>query len=92
MEATITMRTGEDASIQEVIRNNPPTKVNSFWTTREYAAERLDVGIRTVDRYIRRRLLTSYRGPVPEGGTGVRIWWEDVLLWDERLTVTVVSE
>ena len=93
MEATITMRAGEDdPNIQAIIRNNPPLKAPTFWITRELAAEQLDVGIRTIDRYLRRRLLTGYRGPVPEGGTGVRVWEEDVELWDERLDITVVSE
>jgi hypothetical protein len=48
------------------------------WSTREQAAATLRVGVRTIDRYIRRGELTAYSGMLPGGGYGVRLWEPDV--------------
>lgn len=51
------------------------------WISRQDAAEKLGVGPRTIDRYIRTGDLTGYRGPLPEGGIGVRVWALDIRDW-----------
>lgn len=99
MEAKITLRTGVSDDDAKFIRDHAPMTEyrpvlgdggpgyqlgrSMYWVGREQAASVLDVGIRTIDRYIRRRLLTGYRGPVPEGGKGMRVWADDVARWAE---------
>lgn len=48
------------------------------WLTRDEAAAYLQVDRRTVDRYVRDRLLTAYRGPVPGSLRGTRVLRSDV--------------
>lgn len=101
METTLSPRTGlPPGELAQVMANTPlseyipryevgPEGGSMYWVTREQAADALDVGIRTVDRYIRRRQLTGYRGPLPGGGIGVRVWAADVRDWAKNHAAAV---
>lgn len=91
MDAQITLREGMSRALAKQVREQPPMIFPSQWMDRVSAAVNLGVGVRTVDRYIRRRLLTSYRGPVPGGGVGVRIWAADVESFPASAIVKVVG-
>lgn len=92
MNAEITLRDGVTKAQGRAIREQAPmVDPGGHWMDRVSAAVNLGVGVRTVDRYVRRRLLTSYRGPVPGGGVGVRIWAADVEAFPAGTTVKVVS-
>lgn len=92
MTGLITPRDGLDPAVLAEARAHPPLLDDaSRWCTRQSAADAMDVGIRTVDRYLRNRQLTGFRGPVPEGGIGVRVWSDDVLHWAENQPIEVVE-
>lgn len=95
MDATITIREGCPDAVAKTIAGSTPTLDPDHWVTRQQAADALDVNPRTIDRYIRRRLLSAYTGPVqdrtPEqSGHGVRVWREDVINFHTGITVGVI--
>lgn len=91
-EAEIVPRKGLSEDEVVAIAARPPHAAPDLWLTRDEAAEFLGVGPRTVDRYIRARELTTYKGRVPEGGVGVRIVAADVQGWADRAySVKVVA-
>lgn len=90
-EATITLREGCPADAAAAIRMSTPALDPLAWLTRREAAEQLNVGTRTIDRYIRRHALSFYRGPVPSSGHGVRVWKGDVDTYHYRHNVEVVQ-
>lgn len=92
MDATITLRKDCPADAAAAIRMSTPALDPPAWLTRKQAAERLTVGPRTIDRYLRRGALSFYRGPVPGSGNGVRIWADDVASYPYRHPVTVVNQ
>lgn len=89
MSATITIRKECPSDVAATIRMSTPTLDPRAWLTRTEVAERLQVGPRTIDRYVRRGALSVYRGPVPGSGNGVRIWADDVETYPYRHDVTV---
>lgn len=91
MEATITLREGCPPEDATKIRMSTPALDPLAWLTRQEAGDRLKVGPRTIDRYLRRKELSFYRGPVPGAGNGVRIWADDVESYHYRHDVTVVE-
>lgn len=92
MDATIRIREGTSRAVAKTIRDNPPlVDTEGRWMDRVSAAVNLGVGIRTIDRYIRRGELSAYHGPLDGGGTGVRIWAADVADWSTNHTVKVVA-
>jgi excisionase family DNA binding protein len=91
MDATITLRKGCPPGDAVKIKTSTPALDPAAWLTRTEAAERLGVGPRTIDRYVRRDALSVYRGPVPGSGNGVRIWAGDVESFHYRHDVTVVE-
>lgn len=98
MEATITLRKGCPPGEAQTIRMSTPALEPGAWLTRQDAADILNVGPRTIDRYLRKGSLSFYRGPVPRedgspgGGNGVRIWQPDVESYPYRHDVTVVTQ
>lgn len=91
MEAQITLRKDCPADTAAAVRMSTPALDPAAWLTRKEAAERLGVGTRTIDRYIRRGSLSHYRGPVPSSGNGVRVWTDDVSTFHYRHNVTVAQ-
>lgn len=91
MDATITLRKGCPPDDAAKIKMSTPALDPDCWLTRTETAEKLGVGPRTIDRYIRRDSLSVYRGPVPGSGNGVRIWSGDVESFHYRHDVTVVE-
>jgi len=91
MDAKITLRKGCPDDAAATIRRSTPALDPPAWLTRNETAEKLGVGPRTIDRYIRRSELSVYRGPVPGSGNGVRIWAGDVETYHYRHDVTVVE-
>lgn len=92
MEAKITIREGCPPDLAARIAGSTPAAEPDYWLTRQQAAAELEVNPRTIDRYIRRRELSAYAGPVPDrsatqSGHGVRIWARDV--WDFHANVRV---
>jgi len=92
MDATITLREGCPPDLAAEIKTSPPANAPGAWLTRKQAAAQLEVGPRTVDRYLRRGQLSYYRGPVPGEGAGVRIWAGDVASYHYRHPITVVAQ
>lgn len=94
MDAKITIREGCPDYLVQVIRTSTPLANPDQWVTRAQAAEYLNVNPRTIDRYVRRRLISTYTGPVldrtPEqSGHGVRLWRADVVDFRDNVTVEV---
>lgn len=94
MDATITIREGCPDAVAKTIAASTPVLDPDHWVTRAQAANALSVNPRTVDRYIRRRWLSSYNGPVldrsPEqSGRGVRVWRDDVVNFHTSVAVEV---
>jgi hypothetical protein len=84
MKAEIIIREGCPPNVAERIEASTPILDPDHWVTRAAAARALEVNPRTVDRYIRRRELSSYSGPVldrspNQSGHGVRVWKDDVV-------------
>lgn len=94
MEAKITIRAGCPQYLAKVIAGSTPLQDPDHWMTRAQAADELGVNARTIDRYVRRRLISTYTGPVldrtPEqSGHGVRLWRNDVVDFRDNVTVEV---
>jgi hypothetical protein len=94
MDATITIREGCPDAVAKRIAGSTPILDPDHWVTRVQAAAALEVNPRTIDRYIRRRLLSAYTGPVldrsPEqSGHGVRVWRDDVVNYHTSIPVQV---
>jgi excisionase family DNA binding protein len=89
-DATIRPRAGISPAALEEATYWHPLKAPDLWLTREEAAEALHVGSRTIDRYTRADKLTTYVGPIPGGGRGVRVLKSEVDNWTE-LHVKVVT-
>lgn len=80
-KSLINLRAGADDA-DEVLAHEP-MQWPGYWLPRIVAAEMLDVGVRTIDRYIRRDKLTSYKGPFVGAGIWVLVWKADVDRWAE---------
>lgn len=78
MKGKLRFREGLPEEDREVVNASVQALDPYNWVKREDAAAHLAVGIRTIDRYIRRGQLTSYSGMLPTGGYGVRLWQPDV--------------
>lgn len=78
MSASITLRSGLDKASSLTIMGSTPTADPDRWLRRAEVAEQLGIDIRTVDRYLRERTLSSYTGPVPGRQYGVRVWADDL--------------
>lgn len=91
MKAVLTLRKGCPPDDAAKIKMSTPALDPVAWLTRTEAADRLQVGPRTVDRYVRAAELSVYRGPVQGSGNGVRIWADDVESFPYRHDVTVVE-
>jgi hypothetical protein len=89
MEATIEPRAGMPDEDLAYARHWNPMKAPDMWLTREDAAAALKVDPRTIDRYVRNRKLTLYKGPVPGRLHGVRVLKSEVDNWKD-LSVRVV--
>lgn len=94
MEAKITIREGCPPAVAAGIAGSTPARDPDLWVTRQDAARVLAVNPRTIDRYIRRRELSAYSGPVPDrsatqSGHGVRVWRADVDSFHENVRVEV---
>jgi hypothetical protein len=95
MEATITVREGCPDDVAKTIAASTPVLDPHHWLTRREAADKLRVNPRTIDRYIRRRVLSAYSGPVSDRsgshpGHGVRVWRDDVIFFHSGVSVKVV--
>jgi len=88
MSARITLRPGLDKPTATMILGSTPNADPDRWLRRAEVADELGIDIRTVDRYIREQVLSSYAGPVPGRLYGVRIWADDV----EHLRPETVAE
>lgn len=94
MEAKITIREGCPEYLAQVIGASTPLADPDHWVTRTDAANRIGVNPRTIDRYVRRRLISTYTGPVldrtpVQSGHGVRLWLDDVVNFRDNVTVEV---
>lgn len=94
MDAKITIREGCSPAVAAGIAKSTPALDPYHWVTRQQAADILEVNPRTIDRYIRRRELSAYSGPVPDrsatqSGHGVRVWRADVEGFHANIAVEV---
>lgn len=77
-DSKVTLRTGLDRAASLKVLGSTPSSEPDRWLRRGEVAEQLDIDIRTVDRYLRERVLSSYSGPVPGRQYGVRVWADDL--------------
>jgi hypothetical protein len=70
-----------NSEVTRVANLHTPILSPAEWFTRNEVADRLKVDARTVDRYIRNRQLSVWRGPVEGRVYGVRVWALDVIRW-----------
>lgn len=77
-DSKVTLRAGLDRVTSLKIMGSTPNRDPDKWLRRDEVAEQLDIDIRTVDRYLREQLLSSYSGPVPGRQYGVRVWADDL--------------
>jgi hypothetical protein len=84
----VTYRAGMPRADQAAVRAALPVRSSVSWMERERAAAVLGVNVRTVDRYIRQRRITSYTGPIaPTLRRRVFVWAADVDLLQQPVSV-----
>lgn len=90
-DATISPRNGITDDELAYIKHWTPIKAPDLWLSRDDTAKALNVGPRTIDRYVRNGRLTVYRGPVDGAAFGVRLLKSEVDNWRE-VRVKVVTK
>lgn len=91
MSASTILREGIDRPTALTILGSTPSTDPDKWLRRNEVAEALEIDVRTVDRYLRERVLSSYSGPVPGRQYGVRVWADDLDLLRPTVPTEVVQ-